>query len=958
MDEQSLFLAALDIADPTQRADFLARACDGNPALREQVEALLTAHESSGEILDVPVLQQMAAATPGSETSAELDAAGAEIDLSFLQPSTTPGSLGRLGHYEVRQVVGRGGCGIVLKAFDEKLERIVAIKVMAPELAATSPARKRFLREARATAAIRHENVANIYAVEEQPLPFLVMEFIDGETLQQRLDRNGPIDVREVLRIGRQIANGLAAAHDMGLIHRDIKPGNILLEKGTDRLKITDFGLARSADDASMTQSGAIVGTPLYMSPEQAQAQNIDHRSDLFSLGSVLYVMCSGRPPFRAATSLAVLRRVVEEQPRPIQGIIPEVPEWLVAIIARLHAKDPAERFASAKETSDLMARYLSELDQRGRVESPGEFPPQPDAAPAPRKRARRSRRWVAVAAAIGVVLSGLSLAEAGGVTNLRGTIIRLFLPDGTLIVDVDDPGVSVTVEGEDIVITGAGVKEIRLRPGPYTVLASKDGKVVRQELITVTTNGRQVVRISKEAAPPDRERPLAALDRRPQFRSGGEWLIEGDEIVQSRPEFARLFFGDANWTDYDLEVEAQSNGKTKDGHGICLLFRATDMGNYMEIDIGGWGATVTEAIFFKGGNWGRSPGCFLKIPHEHGRWYKVKIEARGTRVRCDIDGKNLLAYNEETLLKGMIGLGTGNSSVRWRNLKVTAPDGRILWQGFPELARPKAAPTTQYKNPLGMEFALIPKGTGWLGGGGGKAGEKEVEFDDDFYLGVYEVTQEEWEKVMKANPSHFSRNSGGKDAVKDVADAELKRFPVDNISWNDAQVFLEALNQLDQQAGWHYRLPTAAEWEYACRGGPASAKLDHAFYYYFKEPSNQLTPEQANFRHDAALLRPCPVGSYPPNRLGLHDMHGNIWEWCNDEVPPAPKDPKATVRRMFRGGYYGCDATGLRAGGQFPNTPDYRWIDMGLRVARVRVEAESTAKTPPKTENGWFLWR
>src|SRR5262249_49367675 len=157
-------------------------------------------------------------------------------------------------------------------------------KVMAPELAATSPPRKRFLREARAAAAVRHEHVVDIHAVEEQPIPYLVMEFIPGETLQQKLDRVGPLSVPEVLHLGQQIAGGLAAAHAQGMIHHDIKPANVLLESGVEEcVKITDFGLARAADDASLTQSGVIAGTPMYMAPEQTQGEAIDHRADLFS---------------------------------------------------------------------------------------------------------------------------------------------------------------------------------------------------------------------------------------------------------------------------------------------------------------------------------------------------------------------------------------------------------------------------------------------------------------------------------------------------------------------------------------------------------------------------------------------------------------------------------------------------------------------------------------------------
>src|SRR5207344_105425 len=194
----------------------------------------------------------------------------------FLKPSARPDSLGRIGHYEVLQVLGRGAFGIVFRAFDDVLQRVVAVKVLAPQVAVTSPARKRFLRAARPSAAVRHENVVQVSEVGEQPLPYIAMEFIPGETLQQRLDRVGPVEPAEVVRVGRQIAEGLAAAHATDLIHRDIKPGNVLLEGGAQRVKITDFGLARAADDASISQSGIIAGTPMYMAPEQALGHKLD----------------------------------------------------------------------------------------------------------------------------------------------------------------------------------------------------------------------------------------------------------------------------------------------------------------------------------------------------------------------------------------------------------------------------------------------------------------------------------------------------------------------------------------------------------------------------------------------------------------------------------------------------------------------------------------------------------
>lgn len=375
--ERSIFLSALEISEEAARQSYLDEACRENPLLRQEIESLLKSYAQAGTFLESPAT--------GLPTVADARVCGGEEDdqavltsaalaslRPFLQPATKPGCLGKLGHYELESVLGQGSFGIVLKAFDEKLHRLVAIKVMPPALAATSAPRKRFLREARSAAAIRHENIVAIHAVEEQPLPYLVMEYVPGVTLQEWLDQHGPLDVTDVLRIGQQIAAGLAAAHAHGLIHRDIKPANILLESGIEpRAKITDFGLARTADDASLTQSGIIAGTPLYMSPEQARGLALDPRSDLFSLGSVLYTMICGRPPFRAPNTIAVLKRLCEETPRSIMEVIPEVPAWLCQLIARLHAKEPADRFASAREVAELLGQYLAYRQEPERVAAP-----------------------------------------------------------------------------------------------------------------------------------------------------------------------------------------------------------------------------------------------------------------------------------------------------------------------------------------------------------------------------------------------------------------------------------------------------------------------------------------------------------------------------------------------------------------------------------------------------------
>ncbi|MBN9520503.1 protein kinase [bacterium] len=689
MTERDIFVAALDQPAPA-RAAFLDAACGGDPALRAKVEALLQSHDAAGSFLGTPVVEPPDPAHAATRVYAPSTGAGAagEADgdpdaaLTFLAPPGRPDSLGRIGHYEVLQVVGKGAFGIVLRAFDDVLQRVVAVKMLAPQLAATSPARKRFLREARSSAQVRHENVVHVYEVGEQPLPYLVMEFIPGETLQQRLTRTGPLDAAEVVRIGRQVAEGLAAAHANDLIHRDIKPGNLLLEGGQHRVKITDFGLARAVDDASTSQSGIIAGTPTFMSPEQARGDTLDTRSDLFSLGSVLYTMAAGHPPFRANNTVAVLKRVAEDTPRPIREVIPETPPWLCNVISKLHAKAPAGRYQSAREVADVLADCEAQLKVHAKLK---------DYSRIPRRTAHPSgrRKWVAAAVLL-LPAVVLAVIEFAGVTNL--------LPSPRAA-------------------TGTGAGVTAPPPGP----------------------------------------PAAA-----------------------------------------------------------------------------------------------APG-------------------------------------------------------------------------------PEPLPPT-FTNGVGMRFVLVPKGRAWLGGGKDRPGDAEVEIPADFYLGRYEVAQADWEAVMGENPSHFSRAGGGADAVKDVPDADLKWFPVESVSWDDCQVFVERLNRREKESGWVYRLPTAAEWEYACRGGPMADRADSAFDYYFARPKNVLLPESANF--NTAQQRTCRVGSYEANRLGAFDLHGNVHEWCADAEPAADGTPA----RVTRGGCWDFSASACTAAFRDNGAPGFRHFNLGFRVARVPV--------------------
>jgi serine/threonine protein kinase len=310
-----------------------------------------------------PAQSEWPTAAPASRTDtsnpADLGDCEHEPGLTdFLAPPQAPGELGRLGGFRILKVLGHGGMGVVFQGEDPRLRRQVAIKAMLPYLAGSRSAHERFLREARAAAALEHDHIVPILQVgEEGGAPFIVMPFLKGEPLDQRLQRHeaglstpGCLPTREVLRVGREIAVGLAAAHARGLVHRDIKPANVWLEAPGGRVKILDFGLARaSAQESGLTQQGAIIGTPAYMAPEQGRGQKVDARGDLWSVGVVLYRMCTGRLPFQGADTVATLVAVATHEPPPPVKVNAAVPAGLSDLVMQLLRKDPASRPATAQ---------------------------------------------------------------------------------------------------------------------------------------------------------------------------------------------------------------------------------------------------------------------------------------------------------------------------------------------------------------------------------------------------------------------------------------------------------------------------------------------------------------------------------------------------------------------------------------------------------------------------------
>jgi formylglycine-generating enzyme required for sulfatase activity len=604
-----------------------------------------------GHVLTVPEPKPAELDMPtGSLPPTEPHAAADNLPLDFLRRAESSDELGRLGGYRILSILGCGGMGVVFKAENVIFRRFVALKAMRPG----QGDRRRFLREARAAAALKHDRITPISDYgEDNNVPFFVMPLLAGEPLSKRLKRDNRLPIRDAIRIGREIAEGLAVAHAVGIVHRDIKPANVWLEEPGAHVKLLDFGLSRTVGDESLTQVGEVCGTPSYTAPEQIDPdteRQPDHRADLFSLGCVLYEMTTGQKAFAGDTLKKIYAGVLMKTPPTPLTVAANVPGSLSDFIMQLLAKNPNERPA----TAEAVARKLS-------------------------------------------VLPGASGVEAA-------------------------------------------------------------------------------------SSQPVSEHPLVEV---------------------GSPRYPQVALADA----------------PRSG------------------------------------------------PREGG---------------------------------------------------VTA-------------------------NSLGMKFAFVPRGSFWMGGGGGQPGDRQVTIERDFRLGIFPVTQGQWRAVTGDNRSYFSHNGYGKDKVTNLSDAELQDFPVEQVSWYDVQEFLRKLNEREKNSGFVCRLPTEAEWEYACRGGALSSgdgmsPEECSFDYYFAQPINSFSSLQANFDGNFPyggadvgpyLKRTSKVGSYEPNRLGLYDLHGNVWEWCEDLFEGGPD-------RVLRGGCWYHRGARCRAAVRYRSEPSRRISYLGFRLAQV----------------------
>lgn len=393
----------LDLS-PDERRSKLKQVCGADSAWQSRLISLLERYERADELLRIPVLRCIEGTEFAShlESIAEVDRFLSRIHDARCQACRESRCLGCIATYHVHSVLGKGASGVVLKAVDPELNCEIAIKLLRPHLAESQPIRERFLREARAMARLNHEHIVRVWRYSEihtpsMTIPWFAMDLIHGETLEELINRAGPLKTDTVARIAVQLCSALREAHANQLIHRDIKPANILFKSpvpdGSPQVLITDFGISQAVEAPSLTETGAILGTPMYMSPEQANFEPATPLSDLFSLGGVLYFLSCGVPPFGGQDRETVRRLVLNTAPENLQQRCDDVPTWLSDAIAKLQAKCPRDRFLTAKEAEDYFANSLECITRNQTV-------------PSPLKTSMAKRRWVIKAVAVLLLLS------------------------------------------------------------------------------------------------------------------------------------------------------------------------------------------------------------------------------------------------------------------------------------------------------------------------------------------------------------------------------------------------------------------------------------------------------------------------------------------------------------------------------------------------------------------------
>ena len=741
-----------------------------------------------------------------------------------------PGSAGSIslpssiGDYEILDEIARGGMGVVFKARQKSLNRIVALKMVLSNRLASQKDIERFHREAEAVAGLDHPNIAPVYEVGSiDGMPFFSMKLIEGGSLQQHKDRYVR-DPQAMARLLTIVARAVHHAHQRGILHRDLKPSNVLLDEHGEP-HVVDFGLAkRIENDQAISQPGAIVGTPSYMAPEQArgQSEKLTTAVDVYGLGVILYELLTGQHPFRGASTADTLIQVLTEDPVRPKLIRKDAPSDLETICLKCLEKDPAQRYGSAEALAEDLERWSNGVPIAAR--RVGRF--------------ERAAKW----------------AKRNPVVAGMGVAVVLALTAGTTAsylkyLDAEQQRSVAEHQRKDALDQKQQAENEAAKAKKVSDFLISIFRIAETDIQGGNITARQI---------------LADAEKQIQDRFADQAELR-EELVKAIGEVKR---GIARRTPQAMILEVRG--------GVQLQSAA-----------GAKKEAVPQALVNLDDRLSLSPDAQVRLVF-------------------------LSDFHTERL-KGGCEATVASKSCEPANA-VLERDDSIL-----------------------MTFVRLPKGTFYMGWDGVKKGVK-TEIKEDVEIAVHAVTQGQWQAVMGENPSHFSRMGRGRNDVLDVSDEELKLFPVQSVSWVDAEEFIQKLNERERGRGYLYRLPSGTEWEYACRGG-ATSEEECSHHFYFEKPTNVLSASHANFNGSFPfgttvagpyLQRTTRVGAYPTNKLGLCDMHGNVSQWCADGGSSA---------RVIRGGCWASAGADCRASVSKRMHPTLQYNIAGFRLARVPVQ-------------------
>ncbi len=868
--------------------------------------------------------------------------------------------------------------GSVFLAEDSKLGRNVALKVMLPKIASDPVAKQRFLREARAAASLKSDHIVTVHHVdEENNIPYLAMELLEGRSLDEAI-RSG--DVKSfglIVHIALGIAKGLADAHERGMIHRDIKPGNVWLENygaTLPRVKLLDFGLARiDVEDTHLTHVTAIVGTPAFMAPEQARSQAaVDARCDLFSLGCVLYYLCTSEVPFKAESMLGTLMALAVETPVAPANRNAAVPTSLSRLIMHLLEKDASKRPQTAREVVAALIQVQKELDTIAAVPTGVHAIAQA----LPIDRTDRPRvKWLTIAPVTIVLLMGIGFVlssrsyNVGGSDGKRNVDSIAASPVGDSnekapqdLLPKQDRPLSSTTEQSQTEVDGLLARFKSGNPkfqGTFSpaftdeVLTSLEivGKGITdlspladtKSLQQLVLDGAEFKEIMSLDLSPLNKLPLKELKLQRGYITRDVSALRGMQLEVLGLDYSQL------WSLSGLEGMPLRELRLWGWYGSDLTplrglpLQQLNIGGYNQaMDLGPLAGAPLEFLCL---NMSKvSDLSPLKgMPLKHLLCSNTPVSDLSPVIDCPLEILEIHGSNVRDI----------SMAKRWPLTLIIMdydmPDVFDHLKQVPTLERINDQPaadvlaalnprswqlkSADFVNSVKMEFVRVPAGKTRRGTGGfdQHLGPREIEITRDFYLGRYEVTQAQWTKVMDSNPSYFRFNGPGKDRIARLTEAELGRFPVESVSWADCQSFLQKLNELENDKEWIYRLPTEAEWTYACHGGPMPPDFDPELGLYFERPTLYMLSYYGNTQR-LELNRTCRVGLFPPSTLGMFDMLGNVWEWCDNssQIEDAPT-------RWICGGGFGIEAEKCKATTLYHLKETASVVDLGLRVARVR---------------------